>query len=74
MYFCFGCTEGGNIYHFVQKVENLPFPEAVEWLARKIGFDLHYEEMKPGEKKASGIKMRIIEANNEAARSSSTRR
>ena len=68
MYFCFGCSEGGDIYNFVERIENLPFPEAVEWLARRTGFVLHYEEMKPGEKKAYGIKMRIIEANNEAAR------
>ena len=41
---CFGCQEGGNVYQFIQKVENLPFPEAVEWLARKMNFELHYEE------------------------------
>jgi len=68
LYHCFGCGEGGNVYTFVQKIENLPFPEAVEWLARRTGFDLRYEEMKPGEKKAFGIKMRLIEANAEAAR------
>ena len=68
MFYCFGCSEGGDVYKFVEKVENLPFPEAVEWLARRTGFILHYEEMKPGDKKAYGIKLRVIEANNEAAR------
>ena len=67
-FFCFGCQTGGDIYNFVEKVENLPFPEAVEWLARRTGFVLHYEEMRPGDKKAYGIKLRILEANNEAAR------
>ena len=67
LYFCFGCQEGGNVYHFVQKQENLPFPEAVEWVARKTGFELHYEEMGPGERKAHGIKARVIEANRVAA-------
>ena len=67
LYHCFGCGEGGNIYHFVQKMENLPFPEAVEWLARKSGFDLRYEEMRPGEARAFGVKIRLLEANNEAA-------
>jgi DNA primase len=66
LYFCFGCSEGGNIYHFVQKVESLPFPEAVEWLARKTGYQLHYEEARPGERQASGMKARIIAANEEA--------
>jgi DNA primase len=68
LFFCFGCQEGGNIYHFIQKVENLDFPAAAEWLARRVGFDLRYEEMRPGEKKASAMKLRIIAANEAAAR------
>ncbi len=67
LFFCFGCGEGGNIYHFVQKVENLSFPEAVEWLARKTGFQLHYEEMQPGEATRAGTKARLIQANQAAA-------
>jgi DNA primase len=67
LFFCFGCHEGGNVYHFIQKTENLPFPEAVEWLARRVGFDLRYEEMRPGERAAAGIKLRIIAANEAAA-------
>jgi DNA primase len=65
---CFGCGEGGNIYQFIQKVENLPFPEAVEWLARRANFELHYEEMRPGEQKAAGQRARLIAANAEASR------
>ncbi len=68
LYFCFGCSKGGNVYQFVQEIESLPFQEAVEWLARREGFDLRYEEMKPGEAKAYGIKAKLLEANNEAAR------
>lgn len=68
LFHCFGCQEGGNIYQFVEKMESLPFPEAVEWLARREGFDLRYEEMKPGERKAHGLRMRLIEANAEASR------
>ncbi len=64
---CFGCGEGGNIYQFVQKKENLPFPDAVEWVARRSGFDLHYEEMRPGEAQARGVKARLHEANGLAA-------
>lgn len=67
LYFCFGCGEGGNIYKFVEKQESLPFPEAVEWLARRVGYDLRYEEMRPGEKRAYGIKLRLLQANNAAA-------
>ena len=67
LWHCFGCGEGGNIYQFVQKVESLPFPEAVEWLADKTGFQLTYEEMRPGEGKAAGLKARLLAANEAAA-------
>src|SRR5687767_4502590 len=67
LFHCFGCGEGGNLYQFIQKVENLPFPEAVEWLARKMNFELHYEEMRPGEEKMQGMRGRLILANAEAA-------
>ena len=67
LWHCFGCGEGGNIYQFVQKVESLPFPEAVEWLADKSGFQLTYEEMRPGEGRAAGFKARLLEANEKAA-------
>ncbi|MDQ3956244.1 MAG: DNA primase [Actinomycetota bacterium] len=68
LWHCFGCGEGGNVYHFVQKVENLPFPEAAEWLARRFAFDLHYEETRPGQHAAArGLKARIVEANQAAA-------
>lgn len=67
LYYCFGCQAGGNVYQFVEKVENLPFPEAVEWLARKTGFVLHYEEERPGEQHVRGLKARLTQANTEAA-------
>jgi DNA primase len=67
LFHCFGCQKGGNVYQFVQEQENLPFPEAVEWVARKTGFELHYEEASPGERQARGLKARITEANRLAA-------
>ncbi len=67
LFYCFGCQEGGDLYKFVEKVENLSFPEAVEWVARKSAFELRYEEMRPGEQAARGLKARLLEANAEAA-------
>ena len=32
-YHCFGCGEGGDVISFVQKINNVTFVEAVEWLA-----------------------------------------
>ncbi|MGH2757582.1 MAG: DNA primase [Actinomycetota bacterium] len=69
LWHCFGqCGEGGNLYQFIQKAENLPFPEAVEWLARKSGFVLHYEEGRSGEQQDRGLRARLIAANDAAAR------
>lgn len=64
---CFGCGWGGNVYQFIQEKENLPFPDAVEWLARKVGYTLRYEDETPGDRKAKGLRMRILEANRVAA-------
>lgn len=49
-FYCFGCNTGGNIFTLIMKMENLNFPEAVEFLARranipmpKSAFDKEYE-------------------------------
>ncbi|QPK81764.1 DNA primase [Schaalia sp. ZJ405] len=44
MWHCFGCDEGGDVISFVQKINHLPFAEAVEMLAQRYGVTLHYEE------------------------------
>src|SRR5690606_24979115 len=48
VYHCFGCGAGGDVYGFLQQVEALSFPEAVERLARIEGYTLRYEELSPG--------------------------
>jgi DNA primase len=40
MWHCFGCGAGGDIYTFVEMIENVDFPEAVQILARKAGVEL----------------------------------
>jgi len=44
LYYCFGCGEGGNLFSFVQRKENLDFAQSVEHLADKYGIVLEYEE------------------------------
>jgi DNA primase len=34
---CFGCGESGDVFTFIQKVENIAFPEAVRLIAQKLG-------------------------------------
>lgn len=40
LYYCFGCHEGGNIFTFLSKSQNMDFKEAVEYLAAKHGITL----------------------------------
>lgn len=39
-YHCFGCGVSGDVFSFVQKIENITFPEAVRVVAQKIGMEL----------------------------------
>jgi len=40
---CFSCGEGGDIFRFVEKIENISFVEAVKLLAKKAGVELNYQ-------------------------------
>lgn len=37
LFHCFGCKESGNIIHFIMKYEKIEFPDAVRFLAEKLG-------------------------------------
>ena len=65
-YHCFGCGEGGDVFKFVQQMDNIGFYEAVEKLASRIGFTLTYEAGGSPDT-GSGVRSRIIEANSLAA-------
>jgi len=43
-YHCFGCGESGDVYSFLRAMDHVTFTEAVERLAGRIGFTLHYED------------------------------
>jgi DNA primase len=44
---CFGCGEGGDAIAFVEKIENVDFVGAIEFLAQRFGIELEYEEISP---------------------------
>jgi DNA primase len=43
-FYCFGCGESGDVFSFVQKIENVGFPEAVKIVAQKCGIALPKQE------------------------------
>ncbi len=63
---CFGCDAGGDVYDFLQRIEALTFPEAVERLARLEGVSLRYEELSPGQRRVLGRRTRLVECLGEA--------
>jgi DNA primase len=66
-YHCFGCGEGGDVIGFVQKINNVGFAEAVEFLADRIGLHLRYTDDSGGNRPEPGLRLRILEANRLAA-------
>ena len=51
LYYCFGCHAGGDVFSFVEKMENLSFTEAVERLAEAVHLELPQAEVSPEEKR-----------------------
>ncbi len=39
-YHCFGCGVSGDVFSFIQKIENITFPEAVRFVAQKLGIPI----------------------------------
>lgn len=68
MFHCFGCGEGGNVFSFLMKYENITFMESVKILADRAGIKLPEYEMSPEDKRKSDLKTAVYEANAEAAR------
>ena len=67
MYYCFGCGQGGNVFTFVMKYENMTFTDAVKFLADKAGISLPEQEYTPEERKKADLKSQLLEIHKEAA-------
>jgi len=63
-YKCFGCDKGGDVFTFIQEIEHLDFPGAVEHLAAKAGIQLHYTTT--GQSKERARRKQLVEAMDEA--------
>ena len=47
---CFACGEGGNAVNFLMKHEQITYPEALRWLAKKYNIEIEEKELTPEEK------------------------
>ena len=48
---CFSCGEGGNAVNFLMKHEQITYPEALRWLAKKYNIEIHERELTDDEKR-----------------------
>ena len=44
MFYCYGCQKGGNVITFVMETEKFTYPEALQFLAQKVGINLEAAE------------------------------
>ncbi|KAJ1681332.1 hypothetical protein LUZ63_023454 [Rhynchospora breviuscula] len=65
-YHCFGCGESGDVYSFLRAMDHVSFTEAVESLAARIGYTLHYEDGGGAAPESTG-RSRLYAANAAAA-------
>lgn len=62
IFHCFGCGVGGNVFHFVGKIENISFRESLETLADRAGIQLPTLE-NDGDNELNLLKTKVYEIN-----------
>jgi DNA primase len=60
LFHCFGCKEGGDIFKYVQLINNIEFQESVEVVAEKYAFNLKYTDSQFESNQKSLIQMMKI--------------
>lgn len=64
-FYCFGCGAGGDVITFIMRAENLDYPSAVAFLAKRAGLEMPIDT---GTREEQVKRTRILEMNKEAAR------
>jgi len=67
IFHCFGCGEGGSVFHFLMKARSLSFGEAVEDLAERYGVSIRYEKGPAPERPQEDL-YRILQSASETYR------
>lgn len=65
IYHCFGCKHGGGVISFIMEIENLAFPDAVRFLAKRVNMDVPEDD---GDRDAARRRQRLLALNKDAAR------
>src|ERR1700733_7355566 len=66
-YHCFGCGVSGDVFSFVQKIENITFPESVRMVAQKLGIALPKASYStPGEAKEARLRGQLLDVHERA--------
>ena len=66
IFHCFGCGAGGNVFHFVSKIENVNFAESMQILSDRAGIQLPTLDSNEDSKKQL-LKSKVYEINEIAA-------
>ena len=65
IYYCFGCKKGGGVVNFIMEEENLSFPEAVRFLAKRVNMEVPEDNT---DREANRYRQRLLDLNKDAAR------
>jgi DNA primase len=66
-YHCFGCGLSGDVFSFVQKIENITFPESVRMVAQKLGVPMpKISYSTPGEAKEARLRGQLLDVHERA--------
>jgi DNA primase len=64
---CFGCGVSGDVFAFVQKIENITFPETVRLVAQKLGIPLPKVQFRsPEEAREAKLRMALLDVHERA--------
>src|SRR5512146_391380 len=66
-YHCFGCGASGDVFSFVQKIENITFPEAVRVVAQKLGIAVPKMQFSSPQEAAEAKQRTVLVDLNETA-------
>ncbi len=61
---CFSCGKGGNAVHFIMEHEQMSYPEALRYLAKKYGIEIKERELTNEEKQAQSERESLFIVNN----------